>query len=226
MIYIVNLNGELCDVQSWPDKQIATGVALITEKVSIVIAPIEWSAIVDEYSAVKTYSGEQWNSCFGGHGKLVPDCTTIENNRNGINLLCDELNGMINTKALIDYLKDTQDDYFEQKHYNSSPSAEWCNVYYNGFYNAGMWYMPAIGEIIEILKYRTEINIALEKIDAMAIKQSYYTPYRLLSSTQCCKDSAWMCYPDESDDKMFFPDCKCTPASIRPICKYIKKDPQ
>ena len=54
------------------------------------------------------------------------------------------------------------------------------------------------------------------------IKEGYFTPYRMLSSTQCCKDSAWMCYPDESEDKRFFPDCKCTCASVRPICKYLR----
>lgn len=222
MIYIVDLNGELRDVEFWPDKQIATGVALITEKVSIVIGPIEWAAIMDERFAVKTPSYEQWTSCYGGHGKLVPGCTTIENTRDGFDKLDTDLDGEINTKALIEHLKDTQDDYFEQKHYMSSPAAEWCGIYYNGFFEKGKWYLPAIGEIIEILKYRNEINNALEKIDAVPIKVNYYTPYRMLSSTQCCKDSAWMCYPDESEDKQFFPDCKCTCASIRPICKYIK----
>lgn len=222
MIHIVDLDGNLHDVESWPDKQIATGVALITDKISIVIGPIEWCGIVNENYAVKTPSGIQWSSCYGGHGKLVPNCTTIENTRDGFNKLDTDLDGSVNTKALIDYLKNTQDDYFEQKHYTSSPSAEWCNLYYNGFYGECDWYMPAIGEIIEILKYRDEINIALEKIDAVQIKENYYTPYRMLSSTQCCKDSAWMCYPDESEDKRFFPDCKCTCASIRPVCKYTK----
>ena len=42
MIHIVDLDGNLHDVESWPDKQIATGVALITDKISIVIGPIEW----------------------------------------------------------------------------------------------------------------------------------------------------------------------------------------
>lgn len=221
MIYIVDLDGNLCDVESWPDKQIATGVALITDKISIVIGPIDWYSNVNENYAVKTPSGIQWASCFGGHGKLVPGCTTIENTTNYERLI-EDLDGSVNTKALIDYLENTQDDYFEQKHYTSSPSAEWCNLYYNGFYKAGAWYLPAIGEIIEILKYKDDINIALEKIDAIPIKENHFTPYRMLSSTQCCKDSAWMCYPDESEDKRFFPDCKCTCASVRPVCKYTK----
>lgn len=219
MISIVDLNNELCDVDKFKKGELATGVYLETDDISIVIAPYEWSSIMNENTAAQTISGVQTTSAWGGHGIFVDKCNTVENVPDNLNCLKLELNGEKNTNAIIEHLKGIKDEYYDNKQYIGAPAAEYCKIYYNGAYGEGEWYLPSSGEMYHIMENVDEINKAMDKISGWPLKEVMYTPYRLWTSTQSCRDSAWMCYIGENK---FFPDCKCTPGSVRPICKYKK----
>ena len=67
-IFIVDNSGELNTVSSWTGGSNATGVALINDNVSIIIAPENWYA--DESSVDDAWNGNV-RSAWGGYNKTV-----------------------------------------------------------------------------------------------------------------------------------------------------------
>lgn len=181
-VFIVDVEGGLNDVSSWNGVQ-ATGVALITDEVSIVIAPEYW------YTYNSSNDGA-WNgnnmSAWGGHGKTVTGIKTTTSESDAIT----DFAGSANTDAIISQLTGTTDSY--SYYYTGAPAAEYCRAYSNGCKGAGQWYLPAAGEMNQIVLNRTAIEEALtaisgELFNSLESEQTW-------TSTQYSSESAWYCY--------------------------------
>jgi hypothetical protein len=154
-VFIVDIEGGLNTVSSWTGGSNATGVALITDEVSIVIAPRNW------YTNNSNNDGA-WNgnkrSAWGGYKKTITGIKTTTSESDAIT----DFAGSANTDAIISQLKGTTDSY--SSYYTGAPAAEYCRAYSNGGKGAGQWYLPAAGEMNQIVLNRASIEEALTAI--------------------------------------------------------------
>ena len=127
-VFIMDIEGGLNTVSSWTGGSNATGVALLTDEVSIVIAPENW------YTNNSDNDGA-WNgntrSAWGGSQKTVTDIKTTTSGSDAIT----DFAGSDNTDAIISQLIGTTDSY--SQYYTGTPAAEYCRAYSNGCKGVG-----------------------------------------------------------------------------------------
>lgn len=201
-VFIVDVEGGLNTVSSWSSGSNATGIALITDKVSIIMAPNNWY----------TYNSDNdgaWNgntiSAWGGYEKTVTGIkTTTSEESDAIT----DFAGSDNTDAIISQLIGTTDSY--SQYYTGAPAAEYCRAYSNGCKGVGQWYLPAAGEYNQIALNRAAIEDALTAING----ELFSSPVREWTSTQYGFDYAW-CY--RWDDEYFRYYSKLGGYGVRPI---------
>lgn len=173
-VYVVDLNGNLCDADTYDGTDV-TGIGLVTDKGAWVVALDEW------YS---TSSSTAWNgnkSAWGGYGTEVTGCfTTTTSSSTAIT----DFNGEANTDAIIAQLSGTSDG---QSGYTGAPAAEYCRAYSKGYKGVGEWYLPAAGELNEIVLNKDAINAVLTKLGKNSLSKNSYS----WSSSQCGSDFAW-----------------------------------
>ena len=201
-VYIVDLEGKLYTTANWTGGSNATGVALINDNVSIIIAPRNWY----------TYnSGDDgaWNgntrSAWGGYNKTITGIKTTTSEPDAIT----DFNGSANTDAIISQLKGTTDDY--SQYYTGAPAAEYCRAYSNGCKGAGQWYLPAAGEMNQIVLNKAAIEEALTAISG----ELFDSPGYEWTSTQYDSDCAWSYY---WDFECFGGYDKDSTYGVRPVC--------
>lgn len=201
-VLIYGNDGKLYAVSSWTQGSNATGVALITDNVALVIAPNNW------YS---TYSGEYdepWNgnssSVWGGYGKLITGIKTTLNESDAIT----DFEGSVNTDAIIAQGRGMGG---ANVYYDGVPAAEYCRAYSHGCKGVGEWYLPAAGEVNEMALNRAKIEVALSAISG----ELFTEPGEEFTSTQESEDSAWVYkwFEDKFDSKL-----KIQPYGVRPVC--------
>lgn len=201
-VFIVDVEGGLNNVSSWSSGSNATGVALITDEVSIVIAPENW------YTYNSNNDGA-WNgntrSAWGGYNTILIDVKTPDSESDAIT----DFTGSANTDVIISILKGTTDDY--SSYYTGAPAAEYCRAYSNGCKSAGQWYLPAAGEYKQIILNKTAIEEALT-----AISGELFSPQYEWTSTQYSASSAWVW---DQDAEFFYDHFKydSQSVSVRPI---------
>lgn len=163
-----------------------TGIALITDEVSIVIAPENWY----------TYNSDNdgaWNhntiSAWGGYDTEVTGIKTTTSESDAIT----DFAGSDNTDAIISQLIGTTDNY--SQYYTGAPAAEYCRAYSKGCKGVGQWYLPAAGEMNQIVLNKAAIEEALTAISG----ELFSSPGLEWTSTQASSSSAWSC--------IWFDDC-------------------
>jgi len=167
--------GGLNNIPSWSGGSNATGVALITDEISIVIAPNNW------YSDNDGLWNENTRSAWGGYNKTVTGIKTTTSESEAIT----DSAGSANTDAIISQLKDTPDGY--SQYYIGAPAAEYCRAYSNGCKGAGQWYLPAAGEYNQIVLNKIAIEEALTAISG----ELFSSPDYEWTSTQYSSYNAW-----------------------------------
>lgn len=187
-VRIVDLDGNLIRVENWTGGSNATGVALINDNVSIIIAPKNW------YTYNSNNDGA-WNgnkrSAWGGNNKNVTGIKTTTSTSGAIT----DFAGSTNTDAIISQLKGTTDNY--SQYYTGAPAAEYCRAYSNGCKGAGQWYLPAAGEMNQIVLNKAAIEEALTAISGELFNSSGWDGYEW-TSTQFSSVTAWMySWPEE-----------------------------
>ena len=198
-VFIMDVEGGLNTISSWTGGSDATGVALINDNVSIIIAPKNWY----------TDNDGAWNgnkrSAWGGYNKTVTGIKTTTSESDAIT----DFAGSTNTDAIISQLKGTTDSY--SSFYTGAPAAEYCRAYSNGCKKAGQWYLPAAGEMNQIVLNKAAIEEALTAISG----ELFSSPGHEWTSTQYNSYSAW--YSDWSDEYFYYftkLDPRC---GVRPI---------
>ena len=200
-IYIMDLNGNLCDVSSWSGSSNATGVALINDNVSLVIAPDEWY----------TYDGDNpWNgnksSAWGGHSKTVSGIKTTTSESDALT----DFSGLSNTDAIISQLSGTLDVQYQE--YTGAPAAEYCRAYSRGCKSAGQWYLPSAGEMNQIVANQDAIQEALNEISG----EAYISGERSMTSTQYNSMNIWVYnWYNNSFNYIYKYSSEC----VRPVCQ-------
>ncbi len=204
-VTIVDLQGEQHLVSEWTGGSNATGVALINDNISIIIAPKNW------YAANGSNYDGAWNgntkSAWGGYDKTVTGIKTTTSRSDALT----DFAGSPNTDAIIFQLKGTTDNhsYF----YTGAPAAEYCRAYSNGCKGAGQWYLPAAGEMNQIVLNRVAIEEALTAISG----ELFSSPGHEWTSTQYNSDDTW-CYFWALE--CFDAITKSTANGVRPICAF------
>ena len=209
-VYIVDLEGKLYTTANWTGGSNATGVALINDKVSIIIAPKNW------YTHNSDNDGA-WNgnirSTWGGYKKTVTGIKTTTSSSDAIT----DFAGSTNTDAIISQLKGTTDDY--SQYYTGAPAAEYCRAYSNGCKGVGQWYLPAAGEYNQIVLNKAAIKEALTAISGELFNSAGLDGYEW-TSTQYRSSCAW-CY--HWDGEYFGDHDKYAFGGVRPICAFNVK---
>lgn len=200
-VFIVDAEGGLNTVSSWSGGSNATGVALITDEVSIVIAPENWY----------TYNSDNdgaWNgntrSAWGGYEKTVTGIKTTTYESDAIT----DFAGSDNTDAIISQLIGTTDSY--SQYYTGAPAAEYCRAYSNGCKGVGQWYLPAAGEMNQIVLNRAAVEEALTAISG----ELFSSPGYECTSTQYSSSNV-QCYYQDSES--FYGSSKYGSDGVRPI---------
>lgn len=209
-VFIVDVEGGLNNVSSWSGGSNATGVALITDEVSIVIAPKNW------YTDNSNDDGA-WNgntiSAWGGYEKTVTGIKTTTSESDAIT----DFAGSDNTDAIISQLKGTTDGY--SPNYTGVPAAEYCRAYSNGCKGSGQWYLPAAGEMNQIVLNKAAIEEALTAISG----ELFSSPGWEWTSTQYNSSRA---YDYSWYEKIFNYNYKDTSIGVRPITTIIDQSGQ
>lgn len=148
-VFIMDASGNIGNVNDWTSAKGVTGVVLITPENEFVIAPRNWY----------TYNSDDdgaWNgntrSAWGGYNKNITGIKTTTSESDAIT----DFNGSANTDAIISQLKGTTDNY--SRYYTGAPAAEYCRAYSNGCKGAGQWYLPAAGEMNQIVLNKAAIE--------------------------------------------------------------------
>jgi hypothetical protein len=199
-VYVVDINGNLRDPNAFTGTaDDVTGIGLVTDNGSWIVAIDEW------------YSGSEstaWNgnirSVWGGYSKTVTGCWT------GTSGYLNDFNGEANTDAIISQLSGTTDNY--SQYYTGAPAAEYCRAYSKGYKDVGSWYLPAVGELNEIVLNKDTINTILTKLGKNSLSKNSYT----WSSSQSDSYDAWTYLWDMSN---WYNDSKRSYNCVRPICK-------
>lgn len=200
-IFIMDGEGDLRNLNESSYILPITGVALITDKCDIVIAPNYW------------YSENNIKSVWGGTGKIVTGIKTTTSESDVIT----DFDGSGNTDKIITQLLGTQDN----RGYIGAPAAEYCRAYSSGCKGAGQWYLPSAGEINQIVLNYDIVKTALDKINAPDFNSSSHQC--MTSSTQYDDDEAWA-YNWYS--KIFYEPTKYTYNDVRPICQINNQSGQ
>lgn len=192
-VFIVDVEGGLNTVSSWSGGSNATGVALLTDEVSIIIAPRNW------YTTNGSNYDGAWNgnkySAWGGYEKTVTGIKTTTSESDAIT----DFAGSDNTDAIISQLIGTTDSY--SQYYTGAPAAEYCRAYSNGCKKAGQWYLPAAGEYNQIVLNKTAIEEALTAISG----ELFSSPGYEWTSTKYNSYHAWACcWGDKYFDTVYF----------------------
>ena len=198
-IWVVDMFGDLVDPISWNDGSNATGVAVITDEVRLIVAPDEWYNSGDVV-------GSGYRSAWGGYNKTVSNIVTNADSSIAIT----DFAGSSNTDQIIAQLKGSTDIYSE--YYTGAPAAEYCRAYSKGCKGVGEWYLPAAGEMNIIAQNKDTINAALTKISGETLGKYGYT----YTSTQYNAYGAWRC--DWSDGSFSYDD-KHRAREVRPVCQ-------
>lgn len=200
-VFIVDAEGRLDDVSSWTGGSNATGVVLINDNVSIIIAPDEWYTY-------NSSTGGAWNgntrSAWGGYEKTVTGIKTANSDSDAIT----DFAGSANTTAIINQLSGTTDSY--SSYYTGAPAAEYCRAYSKGCKGAGQWYLPAAGEYNQIVLNRAAIEEALTAISG----ELFSSPGIEWTSTQYDSPNAWLY---RWNGESFNGHYKYYPYGVRPI---------
>ena len=205
-VYIVDLNGTLHDPNTFTGTaDQVTGIGLVTDNGSWIVALDEW------YS---TSESTAWNgnirSAWGGYYKTVTGCWI------GTSGHLNDFDGEANTDAIIAQLKDTTDSY--SKYYTGAPAAEYCRAYSKGYKDVGSWYLPAVGELNEIVLNKDAINAILTKLGKNNLSKNSYT----WSSSQSNSSDAW---DYRWSTSTWGSGSKSGDSGVRPICKLELKKP-
>lgn len=199
-VFIMDIEGGLNTVSSWASGQ-ATGVALITDEVSIVIAPENW------YTYNSNNDGA-WNgntrSAWGGYDMFLTGVKTFDSESDAII----DFAGSANTDAIISTLIGATDNY--SQYYTGAPAAEYCRAYSKGCKGEGQWYLPAAGEMNQIALNKAAIEEALTAISG----ELFDIPDQDWTSTQYSFYGAW--YYDW-DAEYFYDSNKYYQCGVRPI---------
>lgn len=137
-VYIVDNDGKIRDVSTWTGGSDCTGVYLGTDNVNIIIAP----------------NSEAF--AWGGYG-IVSDTLPEKINSNDAR---NDFDGEGNTDKIIEALTGITDE----QNITGAPAAEYCRGYSKGCKGVGEWYLPSVGEFIEIMFNVEKVNTALSKI--------------------------------------------------------------
>lgn len=191
-VYCVDIEGNCYTIDEWDNSKGGMGVALINDKVSILIALEEWSS--NGNNPWKNYN----KSCFGDSG-YIPECGS-EKNSNGTS--SNDLSGYTNTKAILSQL-------------SQAPAAEYCQAYSRGCKGAGCWYLPALGELFQIHANMTTIQAALVK---MGSSVDIVNSSRHLSSTQYSDSHVLRMWFNEDEYEL---TSRSTYNTVLPICEFI-----
>ena len=178
-IYILgNSITDIHTVESWTGGSNATGVLLISDYNALVIAPDEWWKYASNYGNGR-YDDYVWNgntrSAWSArdmnvHGPVPGVPIYNESDYWGVSPQEFDIDGKNNTSKIIEYSRgytyQSGDPSTGEVTYNFSgaPAAEFCNAYSNGCIGVGEWYLPAIGELNDIMENFYEVNEAMEKI--------------------------------------------------------------
>lgn len=163
-VYIMDNYGNLHKPGAWIDGPKATGVALITDNIQIVISPDILRYITDKsFGSIAERGGY-----YGGYNYVINNVETSTSS----NIILNDYNGQNNTINLIYELagKSTDTTYDNV----GAAAAEFCWLYSNGCKGVGEWYLPSAGEMNEIAQNLDEINEALAKISGTALDVSTY----------------------------------------------------
>lgn len=197
-VFIMDYDGDLYNLNETGYIVPITGVALITDKCDIVIAPNYW------------YSNNDgaWNgntiSAWGGQDKTVTGIKTTTSESDAIT----DFAGSANTDVIISQLKGTTDDF--SPNYTGAPAAEYCRTYSNGCKGAGQWYLPSVGEYNQIVLNKVAIEEALTAISG----ELFSSPGWEWTSTQYSSGRAWIY---DWDDVYFNYGFKYNLGGVRPI---------
>ena len=182
----MDTDGKFNEVSSWTSGSNATGVAVITDTVRLIVAPDEWY----------TYDGDNdgaWNgnkrSAWGGYNRTVTGIKTTDSSSEAIT----DFAGSSNTDQIISQLKGTTDSY--SSHYTGAPAAEYCQAYSKGCKGVGEWYLPSVGEMNVLVTNKSTINTALSKISGETLGSVPFT----WTSTQYSSRTAWGYYWSNED---------------------------
>ena len=187
-VYIVDLYGNVYDVDNYTGED-ATGVALITDKVKLIVSLDEWYGQSTSY-----WGGYQYNvnGCFSGSNHLQ------------------DFNGEANTNAIITEL----DGVTDSQGIVGSPIATYCKNYSRGCKGAGQWYLPSAGELNEVILNKDAINKVLRIIGNKELgNPSGY----IWTSSQRDSASAWA-YKWNNNSNWFLASKRNT-AGVRSVCK-------
>ena len=150
-VKIMDLEGNLHNINSWTGGNNATGVVLISDNVSLVIAPDEWCSTTDgEWEGCSSSSMHNLDS-----GDLFINnyiITAIQDPEEMVN----DFDGLKNNINCLNYLGTDQTIY--------SPAMSYCKNYSKGYKGTLEWYLPSAGELNEIIQNKDLINKALNKI--------------------------------------------------------------
>lgn len=203
-VFILDTSGNLHAVSSWSGGSNATGVVLINDNVSLIIAPDEWYTY--ESGGEGAWNGNK-RSAWGGVEKNVTGIKTTISDSDAIT----DFAGSANTTAIINQLSGTTDSY--SSYYTGAPAAEYCRAYSKGCKGAGQWYLPAAGEMNQLVINKTAINEALNKISGEVLENHKYT----WTSTQYDSDLAWIYY---WGGEYFNYSLKNLRIGVRPVCAF------
>lgn len=204
-VTIVDLLGNQHLVSEWTGGSNATGVAVITDQVSIIVAPNEWYTYNGDSDGA--WNGNTW-SAWGG-GTTVTGIKTTTSSSDAIT----DFTGSTNTDTIISQLKGKTDSY--SQYYTGAPAAEYCRAYSKGYKGAGQWYLPSAGEMNVIVQNRAAIEEALNKISGELFETNDHK--WSWTSTQYSADHAWFY---RWDNENFYGDYKPNSDGVRPICAF------
>lgn len=204
--YIVDLNGDLHDPNTFTGTaDDVTGIGLVTDKVKMIVALDEWYSI----SESTAWNGNTY-SAWGGYGTEVTGCWI------GTSGHLNDFDGEANTDAIIAQLKGTTDSY--SSYYTGAPAVEYCRAYSKGYKDVGSWYLPAAGELNEIVLNKDAINAILTKLGKNNLSKNSYT----WSSSQYNSYLAWYYYWSHSS---WGTNNKNDRIGVRPVAKLELKKP-
>ena len=213
-VFIMDNEGDLYNLNETGYIAPITGVALITDKCDIVIAPDYWYSEDGYMVGNPNYVTENnIESVWGGAGKIVTDIKTTTSESDMIT----DFDGSRNTDKIITQLLGTQDSHG----YIGAPAAEYCRAYSSGCKGEGQWYLPSAGEINQIVLNYDTVKTALDKVNAPDFNSSSHQC--MTSSTQYDDDEAWA-YNWYS--KFFYESTKYTYNDVRPICQINNQSGQ
>lgn len=156
-VFLVTADGSFIDSASWTSDMGATGVAVINDTISLVVAPTGWAS----RTAWGDYSYPYW-----GPSVLLSTVSKAETETTAMS----RFSGRRDTIEMLKYKEESGQNF---------PAAEYCNEYSSGCMGKGNWHLPSGGEMCELQGARTNINNILSVIGGTSLSANY-----VISSTQ------------------------------------------